>query len=37
MELPWTMGLTYLRGQQVFDGTKVAEPGTGHFVRPLPR
>ena len=37
MELPWTVGLTYLRGQQVFDGTKVAKPGTGHFVRPLPR
>ena len=37
IELPWVVGLTYLRGQQVFDGTKVAEPGTGHFVRPLPR
>jgi allantoinase len=37
IELPWVVGLTYLRGQQAFDGTKVAEPGTGHFVRPLPR
>ncbi len=34
IELPWTVGLTYLRGQQVFDGTNVAEPGTGRFVRP---
>jgi allantoinase len=34
IELPWTVGLTYLRGQQVFDGTNVAEPGTGKFVRP---
>jgi allantoinase len=34
IELPWTVGLTYLRGQQVFDGTGVAEPGTGRFVRP---
>ena len=34
MELPWTVGLTYLRGQQVFDGTDVAAPGTGMFVRP---
>ena len=29
-----TLGLTYLRGSQVFDGTNVAEPGTGRFVRP---
>lgn len=34
IELPWTVGLTYLRGRQVFDGTNVAEPGTGRFVRP---
>ena len=34
IELPWTVGLTYLRGQQVFDGTNVAQPGTGRFVRP---
>lgn len=34
IELPWTVGLTYLRGSQVFDGTNVAEPGTGRFVRP---
>ena len=34
IELPWTVGLTYLRGQQVFDGTAVAQPGTGRFVRP---
>lgn len=36
IELPWTVGLTYLRGQQVFDGTKVAQPGIGQFVRPEP-
>ncbi|HEV7344851.1 MAG TPA: amidohydrolase family protein [Devosia sp.] len=34
IELPWTVGLTYLRGQQVFDGTNVVPPGTGKFVRP---
>ena len=34
IELPWTVGLTYLRGKQVFDGTNVAPPGTGKFVRP---
>ena len=34
IELSWTVGLTYLRGQQVFDGTTVAEPGTGRWVRP---
>ena len=34
IELPWTVGLTYLRGQQVFDGTNVAAPGVGRFVRP---
>jgi len=35
IELPWTVGATYLRGQLVFDGTNVlAEPGTGRFQRP---
>ena len=34
IELPWTVGLTYLRGRQVFDGTDVAQPGTGRWVRP---
>lgn len=35
IELPWTVSATYLRGQQVFDGTNVlAEPGTGRFLRP---
>ncbi len=37
IELPWTVGLTYLRGQQVFDGTTVADPGLGRFVRPEAR
>ena len=35
IELPWTVGLTYLRGQMAFDGTNVvSQPGTGRFVRP---
>jgi len=35
IELPWTVGMTYLRGRLAFDGTKVLnEPGTGRFVRP---
>ncbi|MCA1297335.1 dihydroorotase [Stappia indica] len=35
IELPWTTAATWLRGQQVFDGTSVcAAPGTGTFVRP---
>ncbi|HEY8577683.1 MAG TPA: amidohydrolase family protein [Devosia sp.] len=34
IELPWTVGLTYLRGVEVFDGTDVAAPGLGQFVRP---
>ncbi|MBN9311021.1 dihydroorotase family protein [Devosia sp.] len=34
IELPWTVAGTWLRGQQVFDGTNVAEPGTGRWVRP---
>ncbi|WP_011581959.1 MULTISPECIES: dihydroorotase [Chelativorans] len=37
IELPWTVGLTYLRGRQVFDGTETAAPGTGRFVRPEAR
>jgi len=34
MELPWTVAATWLRGQQVFDGSDVARPGAGRFVRP---
>lgn len=34
IELPWTVAGTWLRGQQVFDGTNVAEPGAGRWVRP---
>jgi allantoinase len=34
IELPWTVAGTWLRGQQVFDGTSVAEPGTGKWQRP---
>ncbi|MBN9317379.1 MAG: dihydroorotase family protein [Devosia sp.] len=34
IELPWTVAGTWLRGQQVFDGTTVAEPGGGRWVRP---
>jgi allantoinase len=34
IELPWTVAGTWLRGRQVFDGTRVAEPGVGRFVRP---
>lgn len=34
IELPWTVAGTWLRGQPVFDGTDVAAPGTGRFVRP---
>ena len=34
IELPWTVAGTWLRGKQVFDGTDVAEPGTGRWVRP---
>lgn len=34
IELPWTVGGTWLRGRQVFDGTSVAEPGTGKWQRP---
>jgi allantoinase len=32
--LPWTVAGTWLRGRQVFDGTTVAEPGAGKWVRP---
>ncbi|TDK31315.1 allantoinase [Rhizobium deserti] len=35
MTLPYKVAATYLRGQLVYDGTKVlAEPGNGRFVRP---
>ena len=38
IELPWTVAGTWLRGQQVFDGTRVlAEPGNGRFLRPEAR
>ena len=38
IELPWTVAGTWLRGQQVFDGTDViASPGNGRFVRPEAR
>lgn len=34
IELPWRVEATFLRGTQVFDGPKTAEPGTGRFLRP---
>jgi len=35
MELPYTVGATYLRGRLAYDGdTVLAAPGTGQFVRP---
>jgi len=38
IRLPWTVSATYLRGSKITDGaTVLAEPGTGQFVRPLPR
>lgn len=38
IRLPWTVAATYLRGEKITDGaTVLAEPGTGRFVRPLPR
>jgi allantoinase len=38
IRLPWTVSATYLRGEKIAEGAKVlAEPGTGRFVRPLPR
>ena len=38
MALPYKVAATYARGRLAFDGAKVlAEPGTGHFVRPPER
>ncbi len=38
IRLPWTVSATYLRGENIAEGGKVlAEPGSGRFVRPLPR
>ncbi|KWV50361.1 allantoinase [Rhizobium altiplani] len=38
IRLPWTVAATYLRGEKITDGaTVLAEPGTGRFMRPLPR
>ncbi|PDS80633.1 amidohydrolase family protein [Rhizobium sp. L43] len=38
IRLPWTVSATYLRGEKIAEGGKVlAVPGTGRFVRPLPR
>ncbi|NKM63482.1 amidohydrolase family protein [Rhizobium leguminosarum bv. viciae] len=38
IRLPWTVSATYLRGEKIAEGAKVlAKPGTGRFVRPLPR
>ncbi|AHG47830.1 allantoinase [Rhizobium leguminosarum bv. trifolii CB782] len=38
IRLPWTVAATYLRGEKIAEGGKVlAEPGTGQFIRPLPR
>lgn len=38
IRLPWTVAATYLRGEKITDGaTVLAEPGSGRFVRPLPR
>jgi allantoinase len=34
IHLPYTPAATWLRGKQVFDGTNVAQPGTGQWVRP---
>lgn len=34
IELPFRVEATFLRGEQVFDGSTVAEPGTGRFQRP---
>src|SRR5688572_19846771 len=33
IDLPWTVDATWLRGKLVFDGTKVADPGTGKWQR----
>jgi allantoinase len=37
MELPYRVEAAFLRGEQIFDGKKVAEPKTGQFVRPVGR
>jgi allantoinase len=38
IRLPWTVSAAYLRGRKITEGQKVlAEPGSGSFVRPLPR
>ncbi|PDT23780.1 dihydroorotase [Rhizobium hidalgonense] len=38
IRLPWTVAATYLRGEKIAEGGNVlAEPGTGQFIRPLPR
>jgi allantoinase len=38
IRLPWTISATYLRGEKIAEGAKVlTAPGTGRFVRPLPR
>ncbi|MBX5103775.1 amidohydrolase family protein [Rhizobium lentis] len=38
IRLPWTVAVTYLSGEKIAEGGKVlASPGTGRFVRPLPR
>jgi allantoinase len=34
IDLPCRPVATLLRGEMVFDGQKVAEPGTGAFVHP---
>lgn len=34
IDLPYRVEATFLRGETVFDGTSVAEPGTGRFMRP---
>ena len=34
IDLPYRPVATFLRGEMVFDGQKVAEPGVGTFVRP---
>ena len=37
MELPYKVEAAFLRGEQIFDGKKVSEPGTGKFLRPKTR
>jgi allantoinase len=36
IELPFTVDAAWLRGKLVFDGTRVAEPGSGQWQRPQP-